>query len=71
MSLVTQSNASPTRKWTFGAATAALLCGLLFAFYPDQYGRLPPGFELALGAFIGKLVEYFVHDHAPNASERV
>ena len=59
--LVTQKGANPTRKQSFnllGSQLATVGLGLIAIFFPDEYARIPAGFEASLGSLVGGLMGF-------------
>lgn len=55
---MTEPTLKPTPKVQAGinwGALATVLVGLVALFFPDFHARIPSGFELALGMFLGSL----------------
>lgn len=58
--LVNQNTAAPTRKVKAGIIAGKLVTvafGLVAMTNPEMFGRIPPGFELAVGGLITTLVQ--------------
>ena len=69
--LVTQHTAAPTRKVKAGiiaGKVVTVMFGIIAMTNPEVFGRIPPGFELAVGGLITTLVQdvasYFTRDKA-------
>ena len=53
-----EPTAKPVPKVQAGinyGAGATIFVTVVAVFYPEAYGRIPPGFEMALGTFVGSL----------------
>ena len=46
------------KNFSMGGAAAAVLLGLWGVFWPETYGRIPPGFEAAIAVLIGGIFTY-------------
>lgn len=69
--LINQNTAAPTRKVKAGiiaGKVVTVVFGIIAMTNPEVFGRIPPGFELAVGGLITTLVQdvaaYFTKDKA-------
>lgn len=69
--LANQNTAAPTRKVKAGIIAGKVVTvafGVIAMANPDVFGRIPPGFELAVGGLITTLVQdvasYMTKDNA-------
>jgi hypothetical protein len=59
--LVTQRTKNPTRKQSYnllGSQIATVSLGVIAVFFPEEYARIPAGFEASFGALLGGLMGF-------------
>ena len=65
MTLINQTNKTPTRKLNavaIGGALASVGMGVIAIFLPEAYERVPPGFEGGVATLFGFCLGYLAKD---------